>query len=144
MSDVIEVAKSQIGVSEEPKGSNWGDQVKKYLAAVHIDFPAAWCAAFVVWCHDQAGITDIPHTGGVLDLWNKSHADHAVTTPQPGDVFILDYGKGKGHTGLVESVSGEILNTIEGNTNDEGSREGYEVARRSRPVSSVKGFLRFS
>lgn len=144
MSDVIEVAKSQIGVSEEPKGSNWGEQVGKYLHSVNINFPAPWCAAFVVWCHNEAGVDSIPRTGGVLDMWNKAHTLYAVQTPQPGDVFIQDHGNGNGHTGIVESVNDETINTIEGNTNDEGSREGYEVARRSRPVSTVKGFLRFS
>ncbi|EBQ8762752.1 CHAP domain-containing protein [Salmonella enterica] len=144
MSDVIEIAKTQIGTSEEPKGSNWGEAVEKYLRAVSINFPAPWCAAFVVWCHKEAGVDSIPHTGGVLDMWNKAYKQHAVLNPQPGDVFIQDHGGGNGHAGIVESVNGQTINTIEGNTNDEGSREGYEVARRTRPVSSIKGFLRFS
>lgn len=139
---VVEIAASQVGVSEQPKGSNRGPEVDQYLQAVGIRFPAPWCAAFVVWCHNRAGI-EIPRTGGVLDLWNKSAANR-VNEPQPGDVMILDYGKGKGHTGIVESVAGDLVHTIEGNTNDEGSREGYEVAGRVRKISAAKGFLRFS
>lgn len=139
---VVNVAQSQLGVSEQPPGSNRGPEVDQYLASVGIAFAAAWCAAFVYWCHQQASITGVPKTGGVLDLWNKA-ASNRVTEPQPGDVFILDFGGGKGHTGIVESVDGDTLTTIEGNTNDDGSREGYEVARRTRSAAKVKGFLRF-
>lgn len=139
---VVAVAQSQLGVSEQPPGSNKGPQVDQYLAAVGIHQPAAWCAAFAVWCHKQAGVS-IPATGGVLDLWNKS-PDNRVKTPQPGDLFIQDHGKGTGHTGFIESVNGDTLTTIEGNTNDDGSREGYEVARRTRSAAKMKGFLRFT
>ncbi|MFV0261396.1 MAG: CHAP domain-containing protein [Kluyvera sp.] len=139
---IIDIAKSQLGVSEQPLGSNDGPQVKEYLKSAGIDFPAAWCAAFVVWCHLQASINSIPKTGGVLDLWNKS-PDNRVIDPQPGDVMILDYGNGQGHTGIVIEVNGNTLTTIEGNTNDDGSREGYEVAQRSRSAGKCKGFLRF-
>ena len=36
------------------------------------------------------------------------------------------------HTGIVLFADNDIFHTIEGNTNDEGSREGYEVCRRTR------------
>jgi hypothetical protein len=49
-----------------------------------------------------------------------------------------------GHTGIVESVEGDYVHTIEGNTNEDGSREGYEVARRKSLIKSIHGFLRYS
>ena len=54
-----------------------------------------------------------------------------------------------GHIGFVTKVDlvNKTFETIEGNSNDEGSREGYEVAHRtgklSRKFSSVKGFIRY-
>lgn len=36
------------------------------------------------------------------------------------------------HVGIVIEAAAEVFMTIEGNTNDEGSREGYEVCRRIR------------
>ena len=36
------------------------------------------------------------------------------------------------HTGIVIGVDGDLIHTIEGNTNDEGSREGFEVCLRRR------------
>lgn len=80
-------------------------------------------------------------TGGVLDQYN-SRPLLVQTIPKAGDVFILDLGKGLGHTGIVEKVSGDIIHTIEGNTNENGSREGYKVCRRKRETKTIKGFLR--
>lgn len=146
----LEIARAQIGVSEEPKNSNRGPQVDQYIRSVGLD-PAGkypWCMAFVYWCFDQAGkavgvINPMFKTGGVLDQFNKRKNVHQVQTPRPGDVIILDYGAGKGHTGIVEMVhENGTVGTIEGNTNDEGSREGYEVCRRKRNVLKAK-FLRF-
>jgi hypothetical protein len=36
------------------------------------------------------------------------------------------------HTGIVLEANNDFYHTIEGNTNDEGSREGYEVCKRIR------------
>ena len=53
----------------------------------------------------------------------------------------MDFGKGLGHTGFVERIDGTSIHTIEGNTNDTGSREGYEVCRRIRKINTIKGFI---
>ncbi len=39
------------------------------------------------------------------------------------------------HTGLAFDGEADTFSTIEGNTNDDGSRNGYEVCRRMRSVS---------
>ncbi len=36
------------------------------------------------------------------------------------------------HTGIVVQAKNDFFHTIEGNTNDEGSREGYELCKRIR------------
>ena len=110
---VLQVASKEVGKQEIPKGSNWGPHVQGYLAAVGIGFPAAWCAAFVYWVFKQAGlIGKIPKTGGVLKMWRDAPVSCRVADPQPGDVFIMDYGKGLGHTGIIEKVEGDKLYTI--------------------------------
>lgn len=138
----LKVAISQLGVQEEPKGSNRGPQVDRYLASVGLGPGYSWCMAFVYWCFREAGVASaLLTTGGVLRQWNE-RPKLRVTKPRPGDIFIMDYGKGLGHTGIVERVEGDQIHTIEGNTNDEGSREGFEVCRRVRPIAKCKGFLR--
>lgn len=141
------IAISQLGQEEKPRGSNWGVPVKDYLASVGINFPASWCMAFVYWCFNKAAIgsgrqNSAYKSGGVLMVWNNSKA-FRVTDPQPGDVFVIDFGKGLGHTGFVERADEKFIYTVEGNTNDSGSREGYEVCRRARPRGKIKGYLRF-
>ena len=140
----LAIAKTQLGQQEKPLGSNWGVPVRDYLASVGITFPASWCMAFVYWCFKQ--IEDAPpliKTGGVLRAWNEADKKYRVTDPQPGDIFIMDFGKGLGHTGIVEKTDQTFIYTIEGNSNDSGSREGIEVTRKQRPKTKIKGYLRY-
>ena len=161
----LAVAISQIGQKENPLGSNWGHPVQDYLASVGIHFPASWCMAFLFWCTDQAvkqlvaagtavwipGLqtyNPLAVTGGVLNQWKTIRPDYKVQpgeAPQAGDIFIMDLGSGLGHTGIVESVDADgTLHTIEGNTNDTGSREGIEVDRKIRHNQHpIIGYIRF-
>jgi len=75
-------------------------------------------------------------------MWNKTDKKYRVTKPQAGDIFVMDFGKGLGHMGFVEKVSGSTMTTIEGNSDSSNGREGFEVARKTRKISSIKGFLR--
>ena len=162
----LEVAVSQLGVCEEPKGSNTGKEVDEYLKSVGLGPGYAWCMAFVYWCFLQAvgklGIktgTPVPRTAGVMSCYNAAVkrpgsckvmpvADWMKPTDvQPGDQFVMRFAKGNGHTGIIERaeyIGGVVwIHTIEGNTNDDGSREGYEVARRKRKLSSVVAVIRY-
>ena len=150
----LDIATGQLGVRE--KGSaNSGPQVDLYLKSVGLKPGYPWCMAFVYWCYNHAaGTLHVPNflirTAGVLHQWNEQQPtrkivlDKVLRNPAiiyPGAVFIMDYGKGTGHTGLVEKIQGGIVYSIEGNTNDEGSREGFEVCRRTRKLTSIKGFI---
>ena len=151
----LETAITQIGVVEAPGHTNRGKDVEKYLASVGLGPGLPWCMAFVYWCYNQASIESgvasfLIRTGGVMHQWNeqqptkKINVSAAIKNPaiiKPGAVFIMDFGKGTGHTGLVEKIVGDLVHTIEGNTNDEGSREGYEGCRRTRKLSAIKGFI---
>lgn len=142
----LKTATSQLGVKEIPKGSNAGPEVEIYLRSVGLGKGYAWCMAFVYWCTQQAAIktavnNPLKKTAGVLDQFN-SRPLLVAKTPQPGDIFIMEFSGGTGHTGIVEKIVGTTLYTIEGNTNDEGSREGFEVCRKKREVKTIKGYLR--
>jgi hypothetical protein len=158
----LRIASAEIGVMEVPPGANRGPKVDGYLRAVRLD-PAAgsfpWCAAFLYWCFERAGEeltrpNPLVRTAGVLDHWRKAQAQgvprvliaDAVADPervQPGQIFILATGGVTGHTGLVEEVANGRLTTIEGNTNDGGTREGIGVfRRRERKILEInRGFL---
>lgn len=143
----LKIAQSQIGVQEIPKGSNAGTDVEKYLKSVGLKKGFSWCMAFVYWCVLEATIqtgakTKLKKTAGVLDQWNNK-PELRMSIPEPGTIFIIDYGKGLGHTGFVlKLLPNGKMQTIEGNTNDEGSREGFEVCTRIRSIDKCKGFLK--
>lgn len=142
----LEVARTQLGV-REATGHNDGAAVESYLRSVSLGKGYAWCAAFVYWCYSQAAKAlvvgnPLTQTAGVLDHWRRTTGTK-VTSPQPGDIFIMDYGGGLGHTGIVKEVKGDKIITVEGNTNDANSREGDGVYERIRKISSCKGFIRY-
>lgn len=145
----LQIALTQLGVSEVPKGSNGGPQVNKYLKSVGLGPGYAWCMAFVYWCVNEAAKeldrkNPLVKTAGVLLQWNSVNLrllPARSSAVKPGDIFIMQFAHGLGHTGFVEKVGKGIIYTIEGNTNDDGSREGYEVARRQRSITTIKGFI---
>jgi hypothetical protein len=155
----VEIAKSQIGVVEQPLNSNRGPEVDTYLRSVGLNPVGnnfSWCAAFVYWCFDEAAkdlkiANPLVKTAGVLRHWQKTTAvkvslEEAKNNPsliQVGAIFIIDHGKGLGHTGIVEHISGGNLTTIEGNTNNSRSRNGYGVFKlTTRKINTInKGFI---
>ena len=161
---VLDFAATQIGVMEVPPGSNRGPQVDKYVASTGLPPSGqfAWCVAFVYFCFEAAAKklgrqNPMIKTAGVMDHWNRAGTQgipritnaRAIANPaliKPGHIFVISLGGGLGHSALVERVSGGKLVTIEGNTNDGGSREGIGVFRRSmRTISSInKGFVDYS
>ena len=159
------IASGYVGQQEVPKGSNWGAFVQKCLVLVGITFPAPWCMAFVYRCFSEAAAGIIPSvpnpvikTGSVLACWNQTVSNRkifrieALSRPElvtPGMQGILKEGAATGHTFIVErtEVKEDVLyvHTIEGNSNTDGSREGYEVVRHMRRVDDphLLGFIKY-
>lgn len=142
----LETAITQIGVEEIPRNSNSGPEVEIYLRSVGLPKGNSWCMAFVYWCTQKSALqmganNPLKKTGGVLDQYNsRPHLVQAI--PQPGDIFIIDFDNGLGHTGIVEKIVANTIFTIEGNTNNNGSRNGYKVCRKKRNIDTIKAFLR--
>lgn len=158
LSEGLKVALSQVGVMEQPPGSNKGPQINKYLASVNCPPGLFWCAAFIHWCFEEAAIklnrsNPLCKTGGCLMHWNKStgkkiKSADAANNPslvKPGQIFIIDHGRGMGHTGIIEKVEGGFIHTIEGNSNPSGSNNGIGVFQLQRKIVKInKGFLEYS
>ena len=152
----LDTAIKELGKSEIPKNSNWGTHVQKYLSSVGINFPAPWCMGFVYWCFDEAAKelkikNPLVKTGHVLTHFNKARQNGAlrfITTKKsvmPGDIMIMRFANNNGHTGIVRHVDLDknTVTCVEGNTNDDGSREGFEVAERTRNINTIHAFLRY-
>jgi hypothetical protein len=154
----VNIAKTQVGIMESPPGSNRGPEVNKYLLCAGCPPGNFWCASFVYWCFNEAAKKlkrDNPacKTAGCLYHWNNTSGNkiltkQAINNPsllKPGQIFIMDHGKGMGHTGIIEKVEGGFIHTIEGNSNTTGNRNGIGVFQLSRKIGSVnKGFIEYN
>lgn len=148
---LLDAARATLGVHEDG-GKNRGPHVDAWNTMAGAPLGSAWCASWVYAMHQAAadalhGVPNpCPRTAGALKLWQLAPVEARRQLPAPGDVFVLDTGDpgGFGHVGIVESCSpaGDTVTTIEGNTNDAGSREGNAVARHTwKPKDGHRGAL---
>jgi hypothetical protein len=151
---LVERAARQIGVKEFPLYSNKGKSVEVYQKAVDgIAQSEAWCMCMVQFLVQKIEAlnkiqSDLFPSEHCLTVWNRSPKSMRVDKPRAGDIVIWRHGKSfSGHTGIVEGVTKDYLTVIEGNTNDNGAREGDGVYRKKRKHTGdgnlkVVGFLR--
>ena len=84
---------------------------------------------------DTVGTTGL--NKGNLTRYSKVRTDPSVV--KPGDIFLIQKTPSDWfHTGLIISVGDGIFETIEGNTNDDGSHNGNRVCFRSRNFMKSK------
>lgn len=147
---VKQVYSSQIGVREKT-GHNDGKQVETYLHYCGLTKGQPWCASFVCWCLGQAQVSN-PRDGGCPYLLERGQLIYkrgknvADRPPQASDVFFIWFpDKGRvAHTGYIDSWSNTWCITVEGNTNDAGSREGdgvYRKRRLKRQIYAVANYI---
>ena len=154
---VVKIARQEIGVSEDPPGSNRGPRVEEYLNSVRMGPGYPWCAAFVYWCFEKASaqlnrVNPLIKTASCLQHWSMTKGfkvlyPDAIQNPLlivPGTVFIINRGKGKGHTGIVTGIRSSFIQTIEGNTNSFHSAEGFGVIALQRRIDTINGgFIKY-
>ncbi len=125
----LAAAQGQVGVTEQPPGSNDGPQIATYRQATAGAGVGPWCAYFVSWAAAQAG-TPIGEQGqglgsvaAVADWGRRTGRElPAGSVPQPGDLIVW----GGRHIGMVESVGTDgSIHTVEGNSSDAVSRRTY-------------------
>lgn len=157
---LVAVARQEIGI-EEVNGTNCGTRVNQYKAATNLPLTKSWpwCAAFVCFCVREAmrmtGIKETktfrrPTTASAYDFKNWSLAQDATThtkSPHRGDIHAGDIVIFKfSHIGIAISSpdkNGDVQ-TIEGNSNVQGSREGGAVGVHTRALSSIATRIRFT
>ena len=146
---VLEEARKLIGVRED--GNNSGKVVDDILDASGLrGTRSPWCAAFNRFVYNKAGLWDVGPARG-NSAWSPAWVAHPTwergsgDTPQAGDPFGI-YFRSKGriaHTGLIEEWGTTVI-TIEGNTNQAGSREGdgvYRKRRSQRQIYSAQNWI---
>ena len=131
---------------QEIGGQNKGPWVRLYMDG-HEGSAWPWCAGFATYVLKQAcaGMsvslpikrsfscdvlaTDAKSRGLLIELPDSA----ARAGIKPGALFLSRKSQTDWtHTGIVTRVDASTFETIEGNTNDSGEREGYEVCARVR------------
>lgn len=147
------LAYAQAHLREHPRevgGQNRGPWVRLYMNG-HEGAQWAWCAGFVSFVMKQATETlqqSLPVPGSFsCDSLAAQGKSAALFVPQAalergsvtvehipaGSMFLVRRTSSDWtHTGLVSRFHADSFDTIEGNTNDDGDREGYEVCARTR------------
>lgn len=135
---VLKIAEAQVGYLEKKSNSQLDDKTAnagtanytKYGRDMHkiypsvMNFPAAWCDAFVDWCFYMAyGVSNAKALlGGNFNDYTPSSAQLYknkkawYTSPKVGDQIFFKNSQRICHTGLVYKVDKERVYTIEGNT----------------------------
>lgn len=121
----LKIARRELGTAERSNGSN--PRILEYLATTTL--PAGsrgtdetpWCAAFVNWCLETAGIN------GLDSAWALSWRTFgvAVEAPEPGDITVFKR-PGGGHVGFFLRDLGAKVEILGGN-------QGNSVSIRSYP-----------
>ena len=139
---------AEIGVRET--GFNKGKRVEEYLRAANLGPGNAWCAAFITWTFKQVGIKAV--ISGYSPNWFQSNVvykrDDNINrhySPEIGDVFGLYFESKKriAHVGFIDKQEGNYYITVEGNTNEAGSREGDGVYRKRRHIKTIYAISRW-
>lgn len=138
------VMDSYVGV-REATGKNDGLEVENFLSYVKMGKGNPWCAAFVCYVLGESCINN-PRSAWSPALFPKKNVIYQKNdktknaTPNVGDVFGIYFTNLKrvAHVGFVREWSdGNYYVTVEGNTNQAGSREGDGVYRKRRLKSQV-------
>lgn len=166
---VIKIALAEEGYLEKKSNSQLYNKTAnagsanytKYGKEMHdiypsvMDFPAAWCDAFVDWCFYKAyGIATAKSLiGGNFNDYTVSSAQlykdkkaWYTSNPQIGDQIFFKNSKRICHTGLVYNVDSTYVYTIEGNTSGASGviANGGGVCRKKYKLtdSAIAGYGR--
>lgn len=163
---VLNLARSEVGYREKASNSqlddktanagtgNWTkyardlDKLRNFYNTAKNGY--MWCDVFYDWLFVKCFGAELGHqmlcqplnsagAGCMFSVqYYKQHGRWITGNPEPGDQIFFSYAPGEySHTGLVESVSGGVVTTIEGNTSESVGRRSYAVGS-----STIAGYGR--
>lgn len=149
---IVEIAIKYLGQAEVSGNKGWNDKsFEAQMRAVGWQPSHSWCCYFTELVAKEAAGKGTPAWAAFDKLFQPSctatYANFSGSSlykvgkiPKPGSLIVWKYAQTwKGHIGIVESVKGDVISTIEGNTNKAGSREGTHVLRKTRRLVWTNG-----
>ena len=155
---VLDIARSQIGITEYPPDSNNVKYNTAYYGREVWDglweCTFAWCVVFLWWCFRAADESEYFFGGGktsnvgTLADYYMAHGQFVTYGYKKGDIVFFQFkGKEFQHVGIIESVNKDGTYTcIEGNTSNDawGSQDnGGAVCRKVRLLMNICGGARW-
>lgn len=154
---LIARAETYIGIKETKPNSS--KLVDSFLSTVGLNPGYAWCAAFVhhdakLTCKAMNVSTKLQKSASARMTFRLSknlgiRASQDVAGQEGQIICFQKPNSMYGHIGIVtKRLQGNFVETIEGNTNSAGSRDGDGVYRKVRPIKGynslrVEGYLQF-
>jgi hypothetical protein len=132
----VNIAQQEVGVAEQPPGSNDSPRIAQFRQATAGSGVGPWCAYFTSWAAREAGVplgVNGQGFGRVDDVyaWAQKAGKAIPNTggavkPQTGDLIVWDE-----HIGIVKGVDADgTIHTIEGNSSDRVSERTYAPGER--------------
>ena len=132
-------------LTEDAVHTNNGPEIDRILGIAGVGPGNPWCASIWTAYLVDSGASRAklpPGTASVHGWGDWAHAQKRfTTTPKRGFAGLIYHTATTGHLVVVTQVNGDSVMTIEGNTNLDGSRDGYGVFRRVRSIDQFAGFV---
>lgn len=140
---LLEVAQAEVGRKEGTKYGAWYEKwVDKDPNNYDFGGPGVpYCAMFVSWCLDKAGVKCAGFPGAycptILNVARAAGKLVPTKDAKPGDIVLFDWDGGvPDHVGIVKANDGRTLRTIEGNADN-----GW-VVEKGQGYGVVAGIVR--
>ena len=148
--DILTLAKSQIGITELPYGSNTVKYNTVYYGKKVAGSAYPWCCVFVWWLFDQLSAGELffggSKTASCTALMNYAKKNGLWVTSgyKAGDLILYNFDSDgtADHIGVCESTNAGYITCIEGNTSVTSADNGGSVMRRTRSLNVVMGAYR--
>lgn len=145
--DFVKVAMKEIGTKENPPNSNKVKYNTWYYGKPVVGTAYPWCMVFVQWCANVCGIPLPAKTASCSALMNaaKKTGQWVTSNYRVGDIAIFDFSGKRSkpaHTGIIQSVSADCVQCVEGNTGIGNDANGGAVMLRKRNNKLIIGAVR--
>ena len=144
---VVAVAQTHLKSKPREVGSNNSGPWCRLYTRDAVDGFESWCAAFassiVGWAAEAQGVASpVTHTLSCDSIGHEAGISGRLrVTARPGDIFLLRQeprvDRQWHHAGVVVAVGFSTVDTIEGNTNEGGSPDGFGVFARTRSFQGL-------
>ena len=147
---IVAIAQKEIGYKE---GVNNDSKYGAWYGLNH----ESWCAMFVSWCFNQAGLSNLIAASpkgyancAVFEAWaNKNNLRVPISQIQKGDILLFDFYKTgvSEHTGIATDATDihtHLVPTVEGNTAPDGGNQtnGDGVYVKHRALTTIRAVVR--